>query len=384
MKRKDFIIYSLIFVILMGVAANIVTIQLTGDNIADFVKKNSQEKSYSRPSTCSDQPVSSDVYSDDPQLKVINEYEKACKSAFFDQMMLFTNMPVSSNDSIKLADEMTVRIKKFTARKMKPVVIVEPDSIRGLIDFQEYATGYYDEWIRIYFDRLKKNGLTAEQIGTWIPFPEPQQPFWNNNTNPDDFAVSVNRYFKIYKSYFPQAKSAILLDSQVGEEDTSSKLIAYTRLLDNDLIDMAGVQGFPWHPSDENDRRLAVIRANQFIPAYLVQEVAESLNTKEVLINTGTYRHRKTVNGGSRAISTEERQLTLESIVREVEIMQASNYKVTVNIFAENKLDLKEGVDWSYWQANSYGDSTHTALFMNFVRKLEAKNVTISMFDSRK
>ena len=147
---------------------------------------------------------------------------------------------------------------------------------------------------------------------------------------------------------------------------------------------MAGVQGFLWHPSDENDRRLAVIRANQFIPAYLVQEVAESLNTKEVLINTGTYRHRKTVNGGSRAISTEERQLTLESIVREVEIMQASNYKVTVNIFAENKLDLKEGVDWSYWQANSYGDSTHTALFMNFVRKLEAKNVTISMFDSRK
>lgn len=380
MKMKNFIVYNIIFVAFMLFAADVVMYQLTGDHLVKF---GSTATVHSESVKCTDTPVATRAPINDPQLKAVPEYEAACGSAFIDDMMLFTNMPVSADDAKKAADAMTVRLQNFKSYGINPIVIAEPDSEWGLIDFHEFATGFYDSFIDTYFARLKQNNIDDASLGTWVPFPEPQQDYWNNASNPDDFANSVNRYFKILRTHFPQGKTAILLDSQTAGSDVAPQLLAYTRLIDNSLVNIAGVQGFPWHPKSNSDKRPAVTSASIFAPASLADEVAKSIGTKEVLLNIGSYRHRKLDNGGTLAVTTTERQQTLSSITAEVKTLRSKGYSVTVNIFAENKFDVKEGVDWSYWPSGQYGTSPHTALFTNFVHDLHQSGAKIGIFDVR-
>lgn len=380
MRNKDLVIFSSIFLLCVIVTSEIVTYQLTGNHlIGNYVTPLFQSKEV----TCTNDPVKSRPTTKDHQLKVISEYEKACGSAFLSDMMLFTNMPISTPDAVAAADKMSARLKEFSQQDISPIVIAEPDSEWGLVDFHEFATGYYDAWVKSYFERLKQNGITDSMMGLWIPFPEPQQPYWNNNGDPDDFSASVNRYFKSLRQYFPQGKTGILLDSQAGETDKAPQLLAYTRLVDNSLVDVAGLQGFPWYPADATSNRSPITSASEFAPASLLDQVAKSLGTKEVLLNIGTYRHKKAEEGGDIAVTTVDRQASLDSIVHEVSILKNEGYKTTVNIFAENKFGNKEGVDWSYWQPGKYKDSEQTSLFTHFVSSIKNGGSDVSLYDSR-
>lgn len=380
MKTRDFILYSLIFLACVFGTVQIVADQLTGKQAIALGSKVMQ---ISKDSVkCTDKATAPRPLTSDPQLRVIPEYEAACDSHLVDQMMIFTNMPVSKDIAIKEADQMTQRLQAFEAQNVRPIVIVEPDSEWGLLDFHEFASGYYDPWIKVYFERLKANGITGKQLGIWIPFPEPQQPYWNNNGNPDDFAYSVNRYLGALRATFPDGLTGVLLDVEVDDSKDASQLLAYTRLVDNSLVSVAGVQGFPWYPGKEGDTRKPITSASKFLPAYIVEEVAKSLGTKNILFNTGTFRHKKGDNGGNMAVSTAQREESLDSIAYEAQLLKSAGYNVSVNIFAQNKLQMKEGIDWSYWPVGRPSES-HAALFTHFVRRLTDDGIAISLFDAK-
>lgn len=382
MKKKDLLIFSILFLACIIFTADIVLRQLTGNRL--FARGNHSTTELTSPvERCTDEPAPGRSATQDPQLNALPEYEAACQSAFIDNMMIFTNMPISKDDANQMADSMAIRLNRFDEQKIQPIVIIEPDSKWGLVDFHEYAEGVYDPWINDYFNRLRQNGITDTQMGIWIPFPEPQQTFWNNNKDPDDFAKSTNKYFSTLRSQFPAARTAVLLDSQVNSENQASQLLAYTRLLDNSLVDIAGLQGFPWHPSEEQLDTKPVVSASVFAPAYLLEEVAKSLDTKEVLLNIGSYRQRKIDNGGEIAISSKERASVLDSIAYEINLLQNAGYTTTVNIFAENKLETKEGVNWSYWQPGANRESAQTSIFTDFIKRIDNDKTRISIFDSR-
>lgn len=380
MRRRDLIVFSLIFLLCVLGTAEVVIYQLTGNHL---IRTNVVPLLMKDEVACTGTAAESRTSTKDAQLKVLSEYEKACNSMFISDMMLFTNMPISTPTAEAAADKMAVRLKDFSAQHINPIVIVEPDSEWGLVDFHEFSTGYYDDWIQDYFTRLKENGVTDSMMGLWIPFPEPQQPFWNNNADPDDFAASVNRYFKALRKTFPHGRTGILLDSQTGESDKAPQLLAYTRLVDNSLVDVAGLQGFPWYPSSADSEREPIVLASEFAPASLLSQVAKSLDTKEVLFNIGTFRHKKADDGGNIAVTTVDRRASLDSITKEVSELRSSGHKVTVNIFAENKFDTKEGVDWSYWQSGKYQGSEQALLFTHFVADIKKTGSAISLFDSR-
>ncbi len=381
MRSRDIVIFTAIFVFLTGFTAKVVSLQLTGSSFP-YLTANHAGLSLHR-QRCTNTPIPVRPSTNDPQLKALAEYEQACRSAFASDLMLFTDMPVTTTEALQAADTMSARLKEFSAWHVTPIVVVEPDSSIGLLSFHTYASGAYDTWNADYFSRLKADGVTGSEMGIWIPFPEPQQPTWRGNSNPDDFAKSVNRYFGIEKQYFPQAKTAILLDSQVNRESLS-QVLAYTRLIKNSLVDIAGLQGFPWYPSDVGDPRAPITSASVFAPASMLEQIARSIGTKTVLINTGTFRQKILSDGSELAVPNAQREATITSIMKQVQMLQKDHYSVTVNIFAQNKLADSEATNWSYWQQGDYDLSPATAIFTNFVNRLHSDHVAISIFDSRK
>jgi hypothetical protein len=96
MKTKDVIVYSLIFLACVGLAAEVVVLQLTGKHI--FANETATQRD-TIAVACTDERPKQRQATDDPQLKAVAEYERVCNSAFFDDMMLFTNMPISEENS---------------------------------------------------------------------------------------------------------------------------------------------------------------------------------------------------------------------------------------------------------------------------------------------
>ncbi|MBO3740040.1 hypothetical protein [Actinoplanes flavus] len=380
MRKRDVVVSTLLFLALVIGTGNVVITHLTGSGLFE---QSRQSLALAGASTaCTGKPAPKRQPTADAQLLALPEYEKVCDSAVADSMMIFTQMPVSEPNAVEMADAMAARLKEFSAQNIRPVVIVEPETEWGLVDFHEYTTGMYDGWTTRYFTRLKNRGVTDRQMGLWIPFPEPEQPYWNNNGDPDDFAKNVNRYFGLQRSVFPEVQTGVLLGTQAGTDQTP-KLLAYTRLIDDSLVDVAGVQGFPWHPSEPGDSRRAIVSAADFASASAAEQVAQSLGTRKVLLNVGSYRHKLTRNGGEIAVDAGERQATLQSITDQVTTLRKNGYEVLVNVFAENKTNRPEGIDWSYWAAGNPAQSVYTSMFVQFAHELNEQGATLSLYDAR-
>ncbi|GGN47039.1 hypothetical protein FHR83_008582 [Actinoplanes campanulatus] len=380
MRKRDVMISTCLFLALVMGTFNIVITHLTGSGL--FERSRQSLALASAATACTGKPAPKRQPTADAQLAALPEYEQVCGSAVADSMMIFTQMPISEPNAVEMADAMAARLKEFSAQNITPVVIVEPETEWGLVDFHEYTTGMYDGWTTKYFNRLKNRGVSDRQMGLWIPFPEPEQPYWNNNGDPDDFAKNVNRYFRLERSVFPEVRTGVLLGTQAGTDQTP-KLLAYTRLIDDSLVDFAGVQGFPWHPSDPADSRQAVISAGEFASASAAEQVAQSLGTRKVLLNVGSYRHKLTKNGGEIAVDARERQATLRSITDQVTALRGNGYDVLVNVFAENKTNRPEGIDWSYWAAGNPTESVYTSMFVQFAHELNEQGATLSLYDAR-
>lgn len=386
MNLKEFRVYNVIFLLAILIGVEVVRFELTGQHLYEFGES---QESVSRidSSACLEKSTQNNRSTRKPslpQVQAVLEYEKICGARFFSGSMYFTDMPIDEKDAVNKAQRMAATLREFKAYNLEPLVIVEPDSKFGLIDFEEFAKGFYTKWIDVYFQTLKSEGITNDMMGTWIPFPEPQQEFWNNNEDPETYAKNVNIYAKIVKRYFKASKVGVLLDSQVNP-DVEPQLLAYTRLIDNSLIDVAGVQGFPWHPIDPADTRLPVLEAAEFLPAELIQTVADSLGTKKVLVNTGTFRHRRGIYGSDITVTTRERADTLDTIVDQLNELYSRGYSINVNIFSENKLDSNEAVDWSYW-GDVVGDDAvfaHRQLFSDFVGDIAAFDANMYLYDVR-
>lgn len=386
MKKRDVLLFTGIFVALVIWGVSIVFQEVTKQGLIESLNHKLTKRStpVERSERCTEHLPrrTIDVVFDDPQVKAAQEYEKKCASSFLDYVMIFTSMPSHAEEAEQKARALAKRLRIIADYGLIPMVIVEPETERGLIDFAEYAKGDYDIYVDEYFKVLKSTGLTDQQLGLWVPFPEPQQDFWNNNGNPEDFAKNINRHSKSLRKFFPTAKLAILLDSQVGEHNRSSMLLAYTRLIDDGAVNVVGLQGFPWHAPTRHDRRSAVVDAGEFLQAEMIDEVAKSLKVKDVLLNSGSYRRRLMRDGGNLTIAVKDRQQILQTELAEAVKLRAKGYNVIFNIFAENKLKSKEAVDWSYWSHATINDES-VGIFKDFIHKLHQHQVKLSIYDKR-
>ncbi|CAN5115506.1 hypothetical protein BH11PAT4_BH11PAT4_7640 [soil metagenome] len=346
MKLREILIFSLLFLVANGYAVYVVVSTLTDTKVsAQSVVEHVLPSSKPEAATAECQagsPIAGLDTATEPHLKKLSEYQVACNSLVTNELMIFTDMPKDGKDAKIRAQKIAESLTAFKKAGVKPLVIVEPVSDWGLIDFTEFGTGFYDEWITVYFQELKDMGFTDAEMGTWVPFPEANLPYWNNtNATPADFSGVVNRYLRIYKRFFPTAEASILLNSATYDSNdfewSSGEYISlreYVKGIDKGIVQSFGLQGFSWMPN-ALQQGPGVFSASEYLNRNLAAEAADFLGVKKIWYNTGSFSAKYTLDTERKVtLSPGKRSDVLISILTEAKELKEKGYTVSINLFA--------------------------------------------------
>lgn len=326
----------------------------------------------------------------DPHLKKLEDYQAACGSFVTNKLMFFTGFSANVDEADSNANAVATKLKEFSANGVTPIVIAEPYIGSEAMSYKAYLAGAYDSGMDHFFKKLKENGVTDNMMGTWVPFPESNTPSWNNkDTEPRDFALCVNKYLRKMKEYFPGAEGSILLNATTYEPDDLGwengnyfSFSEYIGLLDHDLVSSFGIQGFPWVSNAQQAKR-TIFKASEFLQPDLAIGAAQSLRNRDIWINTGTFASKYTQDPLKRVeVSINERKALLNGILEMAQYIrnyQQNEYRVSINLFSEDKSDANEQTDWSYFQ-----DVDSTTVLKEFLVRAEELGIPISLYDKAK
>jgi hypothetical protein len=304
-------------------------------------------------------------------------------------MMLFSAMPTSIDDATNQATDTATSLKAFAAQGVAPLVVFEPTTDSHTI-LHDLRAGVYDSALHQFYTTLRTLGITDTQMGTWVLFPEANTPGWYT-TQPSDFIANVTKVGTMQKQFFPGSKVSIMLDSHTyPDNDTSwskgklASLTPYVATLPKKLVDSFGLQGFPTMSPANVSPVTSQLATREFLPESLAAEAAHAMGTDTIWLNTGTFKAMYTDDVAATVeLTTAQRQQILQEVASEAQKLEDQHYKMTVNLFAEDKSQIaNERIDWSYWQSGKASESSDTTVFDSFVRQLRQSDVALSLYDS--
>ncbi len=266
------------------------------------------------------------IKSDDPQLRLLARYEQRLGHGV-KSMPMVVGLPRNAAEAERQGMAMASRLHEWSKHGIKPVVFMEPTyqsgaqanpkelHTPGFVSVVDASPGV----LSVYFRTLFRAGVTDEQMGTWIPYPDPRE---GTSVSPKLFKANVTGAAQCIKAHFRGAKVGVMLNGSNSREH----LLKSTEDMPVGLIDSFGLQGFPRTPHDA---------ASKFLNYRDAVACAKQLGVQDVWINTGTRLEHDTA----------ERAAQLRAEFEQALAVQDSGYKVRVNIFAARH--ARDG-NWSY------------------------------------
>ena len=321
-----------------------------------------------------------------PALKKLAQYEHLCKGAVVDQLMVFLPMPTTSAEATSFADDAAGTLREFSKHGIAPLVLFEPSQTIPTV-LRDMRSGHYDDILKQYYQRLHSHSVTSSQMGTWVLFPEANTPVWGN-TDPDLFQANVTKVATLQKQYFPTSNISILLNSRSHPSDDSdwnkgqvTSLVPYLDHLPKGLLDSFGYQGFPSQSAANAATLYSSLQPGEYLPVAIAQQAVDTLGVSKVWLNTGTYATMY-ASQPSQIVhqSPQQRRVALQGVLDQALAIRRA--AVSVNIFAEDKSDTAEAVDWSYWHGRTADQSPDTRVLTDFIATLQQKKVGFSLYDN--
>lgn len=392
MNRRELTIANMLLVAMIGVFSWLVLVLSLNKSPLETVRTQRADavERQQKTQTCSKLTPLKLQVDNDPHLKRLQDYQEMCGSFATDTLMFFTNFSGGEQEAATSAPQMAAKLKQFHRSGVKPIVVAEPYVGDQAMSFKAYLAGAYDAGMDKYFALLKQSGVTDEMMGTWVPFPEPNTPSWNNkDTEPRDFALCVNKYLAKLKQYFPAAKGSVLLNATTYEPDDANwengdyiSLSPYIDAIDRNLVTSVGIQGFPWM-SNAQQRKRTIFDPREFLQTDLAIGMAQVLRTRDIWINTGTFASKYTNDTAKTVhLSLNERKALLAGILQaaiDVRDYQENEYRVSINLFSEDKSAANEATDWSYFQnVESQG------VLKEFLMHANEAEIRVSLYDQAK
>lgn len=300
-------------------------------------------------------------------------------------MMYFVGFPESVVDARTQATEMAQTLKTWSRAGVRPLVIMEPTFNGGQDNMNLHAFGHgkYDAALDEYFGTLKDLGINEDQLGTLVPFPEPNTPGWAGGvTDPQLFIHNTTKVADTYRKYFPGAEVSIMLDSQTflpspdpnwanGTMNPSS-LLQYVNFKPG-TIDSFGLQGFTWDNKDD---------PSTFLNGQAAVACARQMGVRHVWFNTGTYSTVNNPNGeGIIMAGNARRSEVLRGVLDQAEVAQNAGVTVDfINIFGQDTLDKStNGTGTADYQ---YADHHELRMLRHFVDEANAHHIPVTIFDA--
>jgi hypothetical protein len=331
--------------------------------------------------------------STDQQLRKLAKYESIFGPDVADKLMLFCETPTTSEDAKTQASKMAVTMAEFKKFGKEPLIVFEPQANGKAVSFSGYEAGDYDKALDDYFATLKiecaRLGLSDEDIAksTWVFGPEINMPVWSEMgkdtaVTPAAFTAIVTKTAQALKNNMPTAKATVLLDSATYKtNDWDSEygyysLVPYTRNIPQGLIDSLGIQGFPWLPAP-GKTGTEKINPEDYFNAKQATDAANALGVTEVWLNTGTFGSKYTDGQQPLVAPNTLRAKILDDVVAQAGKIQAEGFKVSVNLFAQDKSRTPEATDWSY-----LADPDKQRVFKDLREKCRTSGIGFSLFDA--
>jgi len=389
MKHRHILFINIVFACLLIFSAGTVYEYMTGVKPLDiFSKFHSQKQLNVSTDTCSSEKPLPLKDTQNIQLEKLNIYQGACHSYVTGTMMTFVGIPMSTQDAISEANQIAATLKTFNQNKVRPLVIAEPTDYTTSVnlDFGLFAQGAYTSYLNTMFTTMQSDGVSANEMGIWNPFPEANLPYWNNN-QPQYFAPDVNTYVSTLEKYYPGAQTSIMLNAATyaptdfnWQNGNYESLLPYVKGITPHSITYAGLEGFPWVPP--NGGSGPILNAAEFLNPSIISETADYLGTKNIWLNTGTFSTKYALDPSQEAfVSPEVRQSILTTIDQQALSLKKQGYKVTINMFAQDKTKTSEETDWSYWPNNDPFSSPAAPVLTSFIQKLNQQNIDFWLYD---
>ena len=327
---------------------------------------------------------------DDSHVVKLKEYQDVCKSFVTNKLMIFVGFPKTTETAQADAEAVAKKLLLLNQAGVTPIVVAEPYTPDGALSYRDFMNGRYDQALEIYFARIKEIGITDQMMGTWVPFPESNTPSWNNkDTEPKDFATCVNKYLGVLKSQFKDAKTSILLNATTYDPNDLEynngdylDLSPYVEDIDKSLVSSLGIQGFPWM-SNATVKRRTLFNATEFLQPDLAIAAARELHTRDIWFNTGSFASKYANDPRKKVtVSINDRKAVLSGILEvanSVQNYQQNGYRVSINLFSEDKSKTAEATDWSYFQ-----DVDTKTILKEFLSQASDQEIPISLYDRKK
>jgi hypothetical protein len=311
-----------------------------------------------------------------PEIRGIEHYQQVFGGFVTDTSMVFSQIPDNKAQGNSLGMEMSSRLKEFKRVGLTPLMISEATMTNSNIGSADFFAGVDD-----FFRTMKQQGVTDNMLGTWVAFPEANMPMDYTRVEAADYASLTNRYVQILRTYFPNARTGVLLDSKTYDRGDSEyitgqtvSLRPYLQGITKGSINTYIMQGFPWlNPNGGFDH---TDPANIF-PANQAIEAADILGTKELWFNTGI----QSATRSGRTYSPTQQQAFLTNMANHLNTIKQRGYSVLVNQFAENKITT-EGNNWNLINT---GNATEKQQRLNvqkgFISQLEQNGMKFSLLD---
>ena len=255
------------------------------------------------------------------------------------------------------------------------------------ISFSQFAAGQYTPWVNDYFEDLRADGVTSQEIGIWNPFPEANLPYWNNN-QPRYFAPCMNVYISALHKYFPTAQTSVLLNAASYQTTDFNwqngnyvSQLPYLKGITPGSINYAGLEGFPWVPP-QGQTTTPILNAAAFLNSSIISEAADYLGTKDIWLNTGTFFEKYALDPTEIAyLSPQQRAAILTTVDGQAQTLAKQGYSVSVSLFSQNKINASEETNWSYWSNSQPFSSRSTPVLTQFISELNKQGVGFWLFD---
>jgi hypothetical protein len=322
-----------------------------------------------------------------PELRKLAQYEQLCGGSLTTHTSFFVPTPSTVTAAQGDAGYVASMLREYSNNGISPLVFMEPDTDAGTdLDLVQYKSGMYNAALSAYFSDLKADGITDSMMGTWVLIPEGNIPGWGS-VDPTVFAADVSITAQFQKQYFPNSQSAILLDSETYPSASSwsdgsySSLVPYVTGIPKGLINSFGLEGFPW-ASPANQSGADEYDPSIYLRTDLAAQAAQALGVNSIWLNTGTFHQMYTQDSAETVtMSPLERQTILAGVVAQAESLNHQGFNVAVHLFAQNKANTSEAIDWSYWQGKP-GDEPDSGVLTTFVHNLNQAGIPLWLFDT--